>query len=149
MHPDLRVLAHMRASSPVSTLACLKKRVARESPNQTNQFPTNGGRALVTLILLLALAVKTRGSGSSSFTAVPLFATLITLSLFHRGSYPRHVRRSHHKREQCRGIAILCKHPRAVSALVCFPSLSPPVVVSTLHPLRWCPASHPRVSISA
>lgn len=75
---------------------------------------------------------------SPPFPSSPLSLPL-PRALFLCGSYPRHVRRSHRKREQCRGIAILCKQPRAVSALTCFPSLYfvPPssrsLVVSTLH----------------
>jgi len=50
---DSCALIRKRASFPFPP-SLLKKHVAQESRNQTNQFSTNGGRALVTLILLLA-----------------------------------------------------------------------------------------------
>lgn len=127
---------------------------------QTHPRQTAGVHLLRSPCYLLR---KTRGSEiSSPFTAIPLSTTfsLLCLILFSKcSSYPRHVRRSYRKREQCRGIAILCNQPRAVSALACFPSLFRCLSSLFLSPLSCScidcastllvPCIRPHVSISA
>lgn len=134
MHPDPctrpRIIPH-------STFTRLKKHVAQESRNQTNQTP-NKRRACACYAHLVTCLGKLGAARLVPLSPTSPFSLLSLPPLFYCGSYPRHVRRSHRKREQCRGIAILCKQPRAVSALTCFPSLfrspsSHPLVVSTLH----------------